>query len=54
MGFEEKLKISWIFRNCFVPYRIVEERDLYEESNNNLKAENNRHLNNNIAIRGCL
>ena len=48
MGFEEKLKISWILETVLFPYRIVEERDLYEESNNNLEAEHHRHLNNNI------
>ena len=33
---------------CFVTHRVVEDRDLNEESNDNLEAENHRHLNSNI------
>ena len=34
----------------FFTYRIVEDRDLNEESNDNLEAENDRHLNNDKVI----
>ena len=33
----------------FVTHGVMEDRDLNEESNNNLKAENHRHLNSNIS-----
>ena len=34
----------------FVTHRVVEDRDLNEESNDNLKAENHGHLNSNIRL----
>ena len=49
------LSVSWIFRHCvarnkvFVTHRVMEDRDLNKESNDNLKAENHGHLNINIS-----
>ena len=50
MGLQRMKNYVFFLDTGFVTHWVVEDRDLNEESNDNLKAENHRHLSVNIRL----